>query len=55
MFISGEGGKGGLYQPPQLSKIRGELKSLRDHVNQLLDMMEPSHYSDAHPGVSQDS
>lgn len=55
LFVSGEGGKGGLYQPPQMTKIRGQLRSIRDQVNQLLDMVEPRNYSDTHPGASQDN
>lgn len=45
LFVSGDGNK--LYQPPQLNKIRGELRSIRDQVNHLLDIIEPRTYGDS--------
>lgn len=45
LFVSGDGNK--LYQPPQLTKIRGELRSIRDQVNHLLDIIEPRTYGDS--------
>jgi len=39
LFVAGENNK--LYQPAQLTEIRKELRTIRDQVNHLLDIIEP--------------
>ncbi|XP_014262344.1 protein TFG-like isoform X2 [Cimex lectularius] len=54
LFVSGEGNKSGLYQPPQTYKIRSQLRTIRDSINQFLDMVEPRNY-ESHSTSSQEN